>query len=509
MLPTQSSFNGLKPEALWIYSRDGYSRDYLPDSRRMLFNSPQFIFVFLPIALIGFFALGLRGMRQLAIVWLGVVSLAFYGFDNAALQLPLIAVSIVFNFTVAHRLAQTGNRQLLMFGVGANLALLGYFKYAGLLVTTLSDAIGLALPNPSVPLPTGISFYTFTQIAFLVDVYRRQAHEYGFARYGLFVTFFPHLIAGPILHHKEILPQFDSKKVYRPQAECIALGAGWFAIGLFKKVMLADSVAPFANAVFDAVAKGTAIGFTDAWVGTLSYTLQIYFDFSGYSDMAIGLALLFGITFPLNFNSPYKARSLIEFWRCWHMTLSRFLRDYLYVPLGGNRRGPRRRYVNLFVTMVLGGLWHGASWNFAIWGAIYGAGLALNHLWRGMATRGGLRLPAGVAWFLTFALVVFAWVPFRADTFAASFAVWAAMLGGSDGAPMVNFPLAMIWIIALGAIALFAPNTQQIMSHPWIKERAGLTWTPRPAWALLLGCVLGIAVAGTFGRETVFLYFRF
>lgn len=275
--------------------------------------------------------------------------------------------------------------------------------------------------------------------------------------------------------------------------------------------MLADSVAPFADAVFGAAAKGAAISFTDAWIGTLSYTLQIYFDFSGYSDMAIGLALLFGIVFPLNFNSPYKAASLVEFWRCWHMTLSRFLRDYLYVPLGGNRRGALRRYLNLFITMVLGGLWHGASWNFAIWGAIHGLGLAVNHLWRGVASRVGLAIPTWLGWLLTFALVVSAWVPFRADTLAASTSMWTAMVGLGGAAPLVTTEpiIPAIWIVALTGIALLMPNTQQIMSHPWISERARRHWTPRPAWAIALGCLFGIGVAGTFGRETAFLYFRF
>ncbi|MDQ8726426.1 MBOAT family O-acyltransferase [Bradyrhizobium sp. LHD-71] len=477
----------------------------------MLFNSPQFIFGFLPVSLIGFFLLGQFGWYRLAILWLGFVSLVFYGFDNPALQLPLILASITFNFTVGRYLATAKSRNLLIAGVAGNLLLLGFFKYAGLLASTFNAITGLAVPDPHIPLPIGISFYTFTQIAFLVDVYRREAREYEFAKYGLFVTFFPHLIAGPILHHKETVPQFDHPKVFRPQPDRIALGTGWLAIGMFKKVMLADSVAPFADAVFGAAQKGAAIDFADAWIGTLCYTLQIYFDFSGYSDMAIGLALLFGITFPLNFNSPYKAQSLIEFWRCWHMTLSRFLRDYLYVPLGGNRRGALRRYINLFITMVLGGLWHGASWNFAIWGALHGAGLALNHLWRGIAARTGLGIPAGFGWLLTFGVVAFAWVPFRADTLAASTTIWQAMLGlGEPAAALGGNPLLpVIWIVGLGAIALFAPNTQQIMSHPWIDERARISWTPRPVWAIALGCLFGIAVAGTFGRETVFLYFRF
>src|SRR5262245_44448891 len=282
----------------------------------MLFNSPQFIFAFLPATLIVFYLLGRANLRRAAILWLGFASLVFYGFDHPALQLPLILTSILFNFTVGRHLARAKRRDVLIVGVAGNLLLLGFFKYAGFAVATLNDLTGLGLTVPSIPLPIGISFYTFTQIAFLVDVYRAEAREYELPKYGLFVTFFPHLIAGPILHHKETVPQFDRKEVYRPQPELIALGTGFFAIGLFKKVMLADSVAPFANAVFGAANKASAISFADAWIGTLSYTLQIYFDFSGYSDMAIGLALLFGITFPINFNSPYKARSLIEFWRC-------------------------------------------------------------------------------------------------------------------------------------------------------------------------------------------------
>jgi D-alanyl-lipoteichoic acid acyltransferase DltB (MBOAT superfamily) len=327
----------------------------------MLFNSPAFIFGFLPAALLGFFVLGRSGLRHLAIVWLGFVSLIFYGFDNPVLQLPIILTSIVFNFVMGRALARERSYKLLAIGVTSNLLLLGFFKYAGFFLDTVSDVTGLTVPRPDIPLPIGISFYTFTQIAFLVDVFRGEAKEYELPKYGLFVTFFPHLIAGPILHHRETIPQFDRPEIFKPQLDYIAHGLGWLAIGMFKKVMLADNIAPFSDVVFNAAAKGAAISLTDAWIGTLSFTLQIYFDFSGYSDMAIGLALLIGITFPLNFNSPYKAHSLIDFWRRWHITLSRFLRDYLYVPLGGNRRGSFRRYSNLLITMVVGGLWHGAQ----------------------------------------------------------------------------------------------------------------------------------------------------
>lgn len=477
----------------------------------MLFNSPAFIFGFLPAALLGFFVLGRSGLRHLAIVWLGFVSLIFYGFDNPVLQLPIILTSIVFNFVMGRALARERSYKLLAIGVTSNLLLLGFFKYAGFFLDTVSDVTGLTVPRPDIPLPIGISFYTFTQIAFLVDVFRGEAKEYELPKYGLFVTFFPHLIAGPILHHRETIPQFDRPEIFKPQMDYIAHGLGWLAIGMFKKVMLADNIAPFSDVVFNAAAKGAAISLTDAWIGTLSFTLQIYFDFSGYSDMAIGLALLIGITFPLNFNSPYKAHSLIDFWRRWHITLSRFLRDYLYVPLGGNRRGSFRRYSNLLITMVVGGLWHGASWNFAIWGAIHGVGLALNHLWRSIAARHAIAMPASLCLILTLGIVVFAWVPFRADTLASTVIVWKAMLWPNDTALSVVNPFAALpWVVSLGALALFAPNTQQVMLHPWEEKRSSsMHWTPRPVWAILLGCLFGVAVAGTFGRESVFLYFRF
>ena len=298
--------------------------------------------------------------------------------------------------------------------------------------------------------------------------------------------------------------------MFRPQLDFIALGLGWFAIGLFKKAVLADGIAPFVNPSFDAAGQGMGVGVAEGWIGTLSYTLQLYFDFSGYSDMAIGLALLMGITFPLNFNSPYKALSLVEFWRRWNMTLSRFLRDYLYIPLGGNRRGGVRRYVNLLITMVLGGLWHGATWNFALWGALHGLGLVANHFWSAITAKRPLRLPRAASWMITLIFVVLAWVPFRANTLSASLIVWKGLFGlGEDTAAPANPVEASIWIATLSAIALFAPNTQEIMSHPWSEKAAPLRWTAGPTWAIALGCAFGVAVAATFHRSTVFLYFRF
>jgi len=469
----------------------------------MLFNSPWFVFIFLPVFLAGFFLFGSFD-RRLAVAWAFAASLAFYIWDDPMRLLPLILVSIAFNFAVGRRLAHARSRSVLFVGVSGNILLLLYFKYASFLVNSFGALTGLSVPHVAIALPIGISFYTFTQIAFLIDAFRQQAREYAPLKYGLFVTNFPHLIAGPIIHHKEIMPQFDRPETYRPQLDLIALGIAWFSIGIFKK-MLADRIAAFVEAPFRAALTGT-VSFSEAWTGTLSYALQIYFDFSGYSDMAIGLALMMGITFPLNFDSPYKATSLIDFWRRWHMTLSRFLRDYLYIPLGGNRHGGPRRYANLLMTMVLGGLWHGASWNFAVWGAIHGVGLALNHLWRGATGRFGVTLPAPVGWAVTSFVVVTAWVPFRADTMGAAMRMWQGMadvVHAGSGLPRD----AACWIAALSAIALFAPNTQQILGHAGMRAQG--VWTPRMRWAAVLGCLFGAAMIGAAAQPTYFLYFRF
>jgi D-alanyl-lipoteichoic acid acyltransferase DltB (MBOAT superfamily) len=494
----------------------------------MLFNSAQFIFGFLPAVLIGFFLLGWLGFRQAAIGWVFLGSLVFYGWDNPWRLLPLILASATFNFIVGRAMMSVGGPRLLYVGVGGNLLLLGVFKYAAFVLTSIETATGLAMPHFDIPLPIGISFYTFTQIAFLVDVHRKVAREYQPLKYGLFVTYFPHLIAGPILHHKEMMPQFDNPEIFRPRLTSLLHGLAWFSAGLFKKVIFADGIAAYVDAPMKAAAAGS-VGFGDAWVGILSYTLQIYFDFSGYSDMAIGLALMMGITFPLNFDSPYKATSPIDFWRRWHMTLSRFLRDYLYIPLGGNRKGPLRRHLNLLITMVLGGLWHGASWNFAIWGAIHGLGLLFNHRWRDVAARIGIVLPREIGWAMTIVLVIFAWVPFRADTLHASLTLWQTMLG-LHGFAMPTLVLSSTvvtetgfavtstasvltvatWIAGLFAIALFAPNTQEIFALDWRSlSPARLRWRPSAPWAIAAGSLFGIAVAGMISKPTVFLYFRF
>ncbi len=340
----------------------------------MLFNSYGFIFLFLPVVLLGFYQLG-RISHFYAALWLALASLFFYGYWNPA-YVGLLLGSIVCNYSFGRWIAQAGiapvpvrQKQLLIIAITANLALLGYYKYANFFINNLNPVLGTSWNLGNILLPLGISFFTFTQIAFLVDTYQGKVKEYSFTHYALFVTSFPHLIAGPILHHKEMMPQFAKPGSYQINWANIAVGLTIFICGLAKKVLIADHLNEFATPIFNAVGAGGHPMLFEAWVGALAYTLQLYFDFSGYSDMAIGLSLMFNVRLPMNFNSPYKATTIIEFWRRWHMTLSRFLRDYLYIPLGGNRKGKIYRYRNLIITMLLGGLWHGAGWTFLIWGA--------------------------------------------------------------------------------------------------------------------------------------------
>jgi len=412
----------------------------------MLFNSFEFVLAFLPAAFAGFFWLA-RYSHRLAGLWLAAASLLFYGWWNPKLVLLLLC-SIAFNYALGYaighaRRAATG-KLLLVVAVAANLACLGYFKYTNFFIASVNAAIGTDWGLASIALPLGISFFTFTQIAFLVDVHRRLAKEYNFIHYILFVTYFPHLIAGPVLHHKQMMPQFALAATYRTSAANVAGGLLIFAIGLAKKTLLADSFSEYAKPIFDAANQGAELGMVAAWTGALAYTLQIYFDFSGYSDMAIGLSRLFGVTIPLNFNSPYKAHNIIEFWRRWHMTLSIFLRDYLYISLGGNRQGALRRYFNLMITMLLGGLWHGANWTFFVWGGLHGIYLVVNHAWHGVRRSIGFpvtvpSLPGHlVGTAITFLMVVVAWVFFRADTFGSAMRMLQAMAAFGDLANFFN-----------------------------------------------------------------------
>lgn len=395
----------------------------------MLFNSITFIFVFLPIVLVGYFFLGKANIGRLSLAFLIIASLVFYAWWNPP-YLILLLFSMVFNFYISNRILAlksdsnsappTAAKGFLTLGVIVNLALIAYFKYADFAISIVNDVSGANFSYLNLLLPLGISFFTFQQIAYLVDTYRGQTTERSFLKYCLFVSFFPQLIAGPIVHHSAVMPQFQRKSAFSFNINYVSVGATIFSIGLFKKVIFADNIAQFSTPIFDAAASGRSISSMEAWGGAVAYTLQLYFDFSGYSDMAIGLALMFGIWLPLNFNSPYQSRNIIEFWRRWHMTLSQFLRDYLYIPLGGNRNGKLSRYRNLMATMLIGGLWHGAGWTFVIWGGLHGLYLLVNHAWSDIQQRiPPLRFVFRyylVGVITTFIAVVFAWVFFRAPT---------------------------------------------------------------------------------------------
>ena len=393
----------------------------------MLFNSYEFIFLFLPVCLIGYFLLNRFASGTWAKFWLVLASLFFYSYWNPV-YLPLILASIAINYVVGSALVKTPERlrlshkNILIIGITFNLLLLGYFKYTDFFLGNINLAFSSHIPLLHIVLPLGISFFTFTQIAYLVDAYRSEAKEYQFVNYALFVTFFPHLLAGPILHHKEMMPQFESEENKSLNYENLALGVFLFAIGLFKKVVIADTLAKAATYGFDAA---VSLSLVEAWVTSLSYTLQLYFDFGGYTDMAIGAAYMFNIQLPINFNSPYKALNIQDFWRRWHMTLSRFLREYIYFPLGGNRRGEINIYRNIMITFLLGGLWHGAGWTFVFWGFLHGAGLVVQRLWAKLH----VRMSGWMAWFITFNFVNIAWVFFRAKTWGAAIKVLSGMFG--------------------------------------------------------------------------------
>jgi len=335
---------------------------------------------------------------------------------------------MLFNYVVGNSLNENIERirihkkSLLFFGIIANVALLGYFKYTDFFIENVNLAFDVSVPLLHLALPLAISFFTFQQIAYLVDSYRGETKEYDFLNYALFVTFFPQLIAGPIVHHAEMMPQFASRWNLVKNYRNIATGLFIFSIGLFKKVVIADSFAVWATAGFD---NAPVLNFFEAWATSLSYTFQLYFDFSGYTDMAIGAALLFNIRLPINFNSPYKALDIQDFWRRWHITLSRFLRDYIYIPLGGNRKGAFRTYNNLLATFVIGGIWHGAGWTFVFWGFLHGMALVMHRFWKAL----GFTMPKIAAWFITFNFVNIAWVFFRAKEWDDAIKVLTGMSG--------------------------------------------------------------------------------
>jgi D-alanyl-lipoteichoic acid acyltransferase DltB (MBOAT superfamily) len=397
--------------------------------QNLLFNSYPFIFLFLPISFFVYFYLLGRRLKTAARAFLVGASLFFYSWWNV-IYLPIILFSMFFNYAVGStlgeksKIVQIHRKGLLFFGIAANLSLLGYFKYSDFFISNINLLFGASIPLLHLVLPLAISFFTFQQIAYLVDSYRGETKEYDFLNYALFVTFFPQLIAGPIVHHSEMMPQFASRWNLVKNYKHIAAGLFIFSIGLFKKVVIADGFAVWATAGFDTAPFLTLI---EAWATSLSYTFQLYFDFSGYTDMAIGAALLFNIKLPFNFNSPYKAMDIQDFWHRWHMTLSRFLRDYLYIPLGGNRKGSFRSYTNLLITFLLGGAWHGAEWTFVLWGLLHGMALMLHRAWKSF----GFSMPNLWGWLVTFLFVNFSWVFFRAEEWSDAVRVLKGMIGVS------------------------------------------------------------------------------
>ena len=534
----------------------------------MLFNSYGFILLFLPITLIIFYKIGNFSHNKLPIIWLLIASLFFYGWWNPP-YLLLLLLSIGVNYALGFVLTQAHlsekekqGKLLLTVGILFNLGLIGYYKYSNFFIDTLNDALGTSFYISQIILPLGISFYTFQQISYLIDSLEGETKGYRFIDYCLFVSFFPQLIAGPIVTHQEMLPQFSKRSNFRFEKENLVVGLVIFSMGLFKKVVLADQIALYATPVFNAASQGVPLSFVEAWVGALAYTMQIYFDFSGYSDMAIGAARMFGIRLRLNFNSPYKAVNIIDFWGRWHMTLTRFLTRYLYNPIAlymSRRRmrlgkslikkgiGSPAAFVELvalptIITMFLAGLWHGAGWQYIVFGVLHGFYLTINHGWHMLGKLMGHNLKQSSWWgrglgqLVTFVAVVIAMVFFRAPDVGNAMVVLTSMMGKngvsfSDGAMFANRifdepTTGLFLLVALLIIALYFPNTQQWMTRyqpalsysnsQQIKHQPkwligfwqNLEWQPTRGWAAITAAITVTAFLGL-AQVSEFIYFQF
>ncbi len=489
----------------------------------MLFNSYIFIFLFLPITFIVYFFLCKIKLTLGAKAWLVVASLFFYAWWNPV-YLPLIILSIMFNYAFGMWLARRNKNPsasravqkiILGLAVGGNLAFLGYFKYMDFFISNINYFTNTQLQLLNIVLPLGISFFTITQIAYQVDVYHNIAKDYNLVNYSLFVTFFPHLICGPIIHHKEMMPQFDNLKSKLINYKHIAQGLFLFSLGLFKKVIIADTFSAWAIPGF---ASPHPLNTLEAWTTSLSFALQLYFDFSGYTDMALGVALMFNIRLPINFNSPYKALSIQDFWRRWHITLTRFLGEYVYIPLGGNRRGPWRTYLNLLATFLIGGIWHGAGWTYLVWGALHGGALAVHRVWRGW----NLRMPKVLAWFLTFNFFNTTLVIFRAKDWDEALKVLKGMFFFNDTVLPGALAAKAGWLSALGI--KFGDYLQHIHGNDntilliviglficlYFRNSNELVQDFKPSWQLALGTAMMAFVAIlNIDKTQIFLYYQF
>ena len=508
----------------------------------MLFNSFSFIFVFVPITYVFYFYFGKNKNKRFALIWLFVCSLFYYGWWNP-IYLFLILSSMFTNYFLGNELhnkeKNLKSKILLSFGVSLNLLLLGYFKYANFFIDTINSFLKNSIFLNEIILPLGISFFTFEQIAFLVDSYNSETKKYNIWEYLTFVTFFPQLIAGPIAHHSEVIPQLKNNSIYKLNFAQISSGITIFFMGLFKKVLIADNLSTIASPIFNSAELGIDLTFLEAWVGALAYSFQIYFDFSGYSDMAVGLAAMIGIKLPYNFNSPYKAKNIIDFWRRWHMTLSRFLKEYLYIPLGGNRNGTFSRYKNLITTMLLGGLWHGAGWNFVIWGFLHGIYLIINNVWISIKKKIGLNFKKNsfqgfLSNALTLSSVLIAWVFFRAVTFNGAKTILKGMIGKNgivlpesyaNKLPFfkilaekidiefnyLNHQPSMIQLILIFILFFFVkflPNSQEIVYKYGNYKSRFFSWEVSYIWLIFLVFIAFISLLNL-SRVSEFLYYQF
>ena len=481
----------------------------------MLFNSYAFIFVFLPSVLLAFHAARMVS-RRLALAVVSVLSLVFYAMWDPR-YLALLLPSLVINYVLGEILAATRRRAWLIAGIAANLAVIGWFKYSAFFYITATASEPPDFMR-GIVLPLGISFITFQKIAYLVDIWRGYPKARSFDRFAFFVLFFPQLIAGPIVLFRHIDRQINRTRHDTPLLRAsFQLGLILFGIGLFKKVVLADSMAVYADGVFRyAELPDFTIGLVDAWVGAIAYSVQLYFDFSGYSDMAIGLARMFGFRLPVNFNSPYQATSIIDFWRRWHITLSSFFREYVYIPLGGNRKGAAMQAVFVLVVFFLTGLWHGAGWTFIVWGSVHGVLVLVNHRWR----KTSRRLPVVIAWPLTLLAVVTLWVVFRATSLAGAAEILGTMaglgpvIGGAALAELNLYPEACVLPAIILLAALTLPNST-ILAHRLRHGRWRATSARRPQpirrWlpAAVTGAALYFAISSIGNVETKFIYFNF
>jgi alginate O-acetyltransferase complex protein AlgI len=503
----------------------------------MLFSSSVFILAFLPITVLVLWLLSKFKLIKFVLPWLLISSIFFYSYWNLFSPagqevtpgyIVLIILSVVFNHQMGTAIAAAEPlskqaKLLLIIGTVINVSLIAYYKYANFFLSSVGTVFSGNLSVGNLILPLGISFYTFTQIAYLVDAYRGEVkgQNYDLPTYALFILFFPQLIAGPILRHDELIPELRRLKDFVFSGKNFAVGMAVFSLGLAKKIIIADTLSQWAAPVFSNTDTAT---FIEAWVGALSYTLQLYFDFSGYSDMAVGLGFMFNTNLPVNFDSPYKSTSITDFWRRWHITLSNFLRDYLYIPLGGSRKGEIRRYTNLMITMLLGGLWHGAGWTFVIWGGLHGLYLSINHGWRKLK----IKLPAPLGWLITFLAVVVGWVIFRSQNLQNGIALLKTMVGMNGivipGAPggklsilsqfgiqiqdwskLTYLPeffgkqsLSFVVLFTLMIAVTFLPNTQEITNKMTFNK-----W-----WAIGIGLLASYCIL-SLNRVSEFLYFQF